>query len=194
MQEPLPPALSTLAGELYLRHAEAVVSRLQREFHWVHEDDIAEAAVEAILSAARDSRDFNPDRGSFDTYLLLQARDHVRTRLRSEKRRKERESKKAAMDVTPALSPAPSNVDEDDAPDPSLVQELLAALTHTESERAALRLWMQGIDSPADIALRLGYGSDEAAVRRAATLMARLRQRIHREKLKRQGSNDEDAS
>jgi len=190
--EPLAPTQSAMASEIYLQYAEMVGLRLQVEFHWVHEDEIAEAVVEAVLSAAHDSSDFDPARGGFAAYLQLLARNDLRTRLRGEKRLKAREAKKAEMTVT-FEEPAAPLLQENDPAETAVVKELQETLARTETERVALGLWMKGIDSAVTIAECLGFGTDAAAVRRAATLQARLRQRIHRERTRRQSHDAEDS-
>jgi DNA-directed RNA polymerase specialized sigma24 family protein len=183
MIEPLTAPATTRAAVLFERFAASIANRLEHEFPWADPDLVSEAAVEAILEAAHDDSAFDPHRGSYESFLYWLAREHVRTALRSEKRRKAREEKKAAATVTQADSAAPYR--DDDACDSAEIQQLRDTLARTDAERAVLDLWLAGVNSPSDVAHELGFGSDADAVRRARALLARLRQRIHRERERR---------
>ncbi len=111
------------------------------------------------------------------------ARGFLRTCLRSERRRKVREAKKAANAVTHDEEAAPPSCEDHDE---RLLCDVAARLAHTDTERAVLALWLRGVNSPPDVARELGFGTDADAVRRARVLLDRLRQRIHRERIRQQ--------
>ncbi len=178
------------AGVLFEERARGVEDRLRRAVPYAHPDDVSEAVVEAILSHAREPEKYDPAH-PLDGFLFLNAKSRLKDHFRSEQRRKVREEKNARDRVTrdgaAALHPS-----DEDTPDPELVRKLMDAIARTAAERAVFALWLDGVNAPAEVARRLNYGADADAVRRAKTLLDRLRQRVHREKLKRAGPPDRE--
>lgn len=168
----------TKAAALFVRYADTLGARLVRRYRGVDPDLVSSAAVDAIMSAATDPDFPTPDDPDCAIRLARMARDRLRSTLRSEARRRLRETK-YQNDVTSGRSDGPEPHER--LEDRELADDLRRRIAPNHLEAAALDLMLSGVSNPADLAARLNID-----LRPARILSDRLRQRICRERRRRE--------
>jgi len=179
-QSSLPDDARTRAADLFQHYAFRLAARLRGVYPVADEQLRYDAVVKAIFHACLHPDKYDPERGSILSFLTGIARRMLLARMRSERRRRDREQEKAARDVTQQHSadkpPLEALLDQEEA------ARARAVLARTEEERHALDLWLRGQTDWRVLAAAVGLASasepeQEAAVRR---LLGRFRQRLHR--------------
>jgi hypothetical protein len=169
----------TLAADLYNRFAPALSARLARRYPGMDPQRVADAVVMAILFLSRNFQRFNSRLASLQTFLLVIARRKLEKLLCADSRRTAREQQKARDAVTTEASAGQSLLDR--LGDRELAERARREIARTDEERRVLDLWLAGETDPAAIAAALQLdGPREQQAAHMATVLARLRQRIHR--------------
>jgi hypothetical protein len=163
----------TRAAELFHRFAYRVQAGLAREYFRADAQMVADAVVDAVLLLAR--RDKPVD----ESTLYRTARIRLRTRLRAEARRQNRE-RIACETVTEMSSAAPSVLEE--LAERELYRRWHDRVAHTDHEKAVLELWLNGYIHPDDLARRTGLPEGEIQA-----ILNRIRQRFLRERRRNAG-------
>jgi hypothetical protein len=176
---PLTPQTQTLAADRYERFATSLQGRLARTYPRADPQQVADALVGAILLLSRQFQRYDSNRGSLASFLFRIARRNLERLLLAEKRRLEREKKKSHLAVTGEASVGQSVGER--LGDRELAARLRDEIAQTPEERRALDLWLAGETERLVIAAALQLtGSREQQEAQVETLLARLRQRIHR--------------
>jgi DNA-directed RNA polymerase specialized sigma24 family protein len=161
----------TLAADLFEKHHDEVVERLTHRNPGIDRHDLHDAFVTALLQIAAKPDKFDADQNSAMVDFLVGAGQLALLQiLRTNRRRKSRDEKKAMLVVRDA--PA-ARSDIEVAADAELVEDA-RKVAHTEEERNVLRLWELG-HSDDEIATALGIV--RADVKR---IRDRLTQRLRR--------------
>jgi DNA-directed RNA polymerase specialized sigma24 family protein len=145
---------------------------------------VSDAVVGAILHVSAHFERYHPGRGSLRAFLYGVARRLLGVRLRSERRRRWREQKKAAGPVTRTAAGGQSPADE--LADRELAERLRASLGLTPEEERVLDLWLLGEKETGVYAAALGLTDrpPEEQTEAVARTLNRLRQRLHRVRLR----------
>jgi RNA polymerase sigma-70 factor (ECF subfamily) len=181
MSEPaLPSDSRTCAADLFELHHRVVAGALSRRFPGADPQLISDALVEAVLQLSADLSRYDPARGPVRAFLIGAARRLLLTRLRSERRRREREQKKAIDPVTAEAAAARSPLEQ--LADRDLAEWALRELALADCDRRALDLWLLGETDEAAYAeaLRLPALPPDERTTQVRRALARLRQRLHR--------------
>ena len=161
----------TLAADLFERYRDEVVERLAHRNQGIDRDDLHDAFVTALLQIAAEPEKFDAEQNTAMVNFLVGASQRALLQiLRTNRRRKSRDEKKATFVVRDAPA-ARSNIEI--AVDAELVEHA-RKVAHTEEERKVLQLWELG-HSDDEIATALGM--DRAA---AKLIRDRLTQRLRR--------------
>jgi len=161
----------TLAADLFEKHHVEVVERLVRRNPGIDRDDLHDAFVKALLQIAAKPEKFDTEQNTAMVDFLAGASQlELLQILRTNRRRKSRDEKKAILVVRDA--PA-ARSDLEVAADAELV-EIARKVAQTEVERNVLRLWELN-HSDDEIATLLGMDRANAKL-----LRDRLTQRIRR--------------
>jgi DNA-directed RNA polymerase specialized sigma24 family protein len=173
MAEPhLSPDVRTLAADLFAECHETVLARLAARYPFVDRDLLHDAFVQALLELCACPGRFDPARGAWRALLWGAARRALRSLVRSDRRRRFREEKRAAR-VAGEAAAARSPLDE--LADRELAEEVRRAVARTEEERQVLRLWEMGVEDPGEYARALGREDNPDGV---AALVKRVRDRL----------------
>jgi DNA-directed RNA polymerase specialized sigma24 family protein len=183
MAPPPSPDPRTLAADLFADHGNHVVGRLKRRYPEADAELCWDACTYAVLHVAGHFDRYDPNQASLTTFLTLVAKRRLQTMLKGERRRRAREQKKNAGAVTNDPPAAKSPLQE--LADRELAEAAKAEIAHTPEERLALELWLLKADYP-DYArqLCLNHLSEEEGRAHVERLLARLRQRLHRYRLR----------
>jgi hypothetical protein len=181
MAQPPPPfAWQTLAADLFAHYHEPVLAWLARRCRSVDRDLLHDAFVQTLLEICRKPERFDPARGNLGAFLRGATWRTLRSRLRSEGRRRRREQKRAESLVAREGSAAREILDE--LADRELARKVRAEVARTDAERVVLRLWELGVEDMAEYARQLGLADRPEAEQRAIvkTIRDRLTKRLHR--------------
>jgi hypothetical protein len=155
----------TLAADLFEKYRDEVVERLAHRNQGMDRDDLHDAFVTALLQIAAKPEKFDADQNTEMVDFLAGASQLALLQiLRTNRRRKSRDEKKAMLVVKDA--PA-ARLAIEVAADAELVENA-RQVAHTEEERNVLRLW------------ELGHSDDEIAT---ALAMARSDAKLIRDRL-----------
>jgi hypothetical protein len=165
IEPPLFADARTRAAELFEAYADQASQQLARRYRGVDPQRVADAVVEAVLFISRDW-----DRHSTNTAQKLtdKARERLRNFMRGESRRKQREQ--AIPEIQSSMF---SLEDHEEA------EQWKSKIATTELERKVLDYWLMGRSTPQELA-----GLLTISLPQAIGILARLRQRIHRLKVR----------
>ena len=113
-------------------------------------------------------------------FLYSFARQRLRIVLRGDTRRRRREEKYSQRPVTVGRTGDPSPSETLAAGE--LADDVRGRIAPTPADRAALDAWLSGVCDPAELAETLGYPPGDAGRQQAVAVLAKLRQRLHRER------------
>jgi len=166
----LPSDWRTCAADLFSHH-QLVVERLASKNPSVDCDDLHDAFVKTILQIAAKPEKFNSSRTStIEDFLVGASQRTLLQILRTHRRRKKREEKKAEA---VANDPLAARTVGDTVADSELASKA-RSVAKTDEERNVLRLWELG-HSDAEIADQVGLSEDRAKLARD-----RITQRLRR--------------
>jgi hypothetical protein len=168
----LSPDARTLAADLFAECHEAVLVHLAARYPFVDRDLLHDAFVQALLELCACPGRFDAARGAWRALLLGAARRALRPLVRSDRRRRLREEKRA---VRVAGAAAAARYPLDELADRELAEQARRAVARTEEERQVLRLWEMGVEDPAEYARALGREDSPEGV---AVLVKRVRDRL----------------
>jgi RNA polymerase sigma factor (sigma-70 family) len=182
--QPLNSDVRTRAADLYEALANPLCFRLASRFPAADPLDISDAVVDAILHVSAHLERFQQKVRPLEALLLVIARRRILTLLRSQARRRQHEQKKCSTSVTNSSPSASTSREATDTRE--LAQQLRAQLGLTPVEDQVLDLWLRGEKDTAVYAAVLGRGDQPAAEqeKHVRRVLARLRQRIHRLRLR----------
>jgi hypothetical protein len=162
MTEPrLSPDARTLAADLFAECHGPVLARLAGRYPFLDRDLLHDAFVLALLDLCACPGRFDPARGAWRALLAGAARRALRPLVRSDRRRRLREEKRALRVAGEAVA---ARCPLDDLADRELAEAARAAVARTEEERQVLRLWELGVEDPAEYARALGREGDPDGV------------------------------
>lgn len=145
----------------------------------VNQDDISDAIIDAIMSAASQGTHEDLKKGKFISLLRRMAQNRIIDRIRKRQRRQQREFKNVAESVTIQLSE--SNEMDDWVNTQKLVAQYSAELATDDDERKYLQLWMENHSRESIIEMFCTtQKSCEQTTSLVKQLSDRLRQRISR--------------
>jgi hypothetical protein len=180
------PALTTdertRAADLFEAHHEEVVSRLIRALPSLDRAMLHDAFVRALLEISKTPGKFDPHRGSsVSDFLYGAAGQHLRTLVRSDRRRQRRDQEKGKTLVADEHSAARTILDT--LADSEEAEQARNKVARTAEEQDILRLW------------ELGYSDAEIANERRMDLSAahQIRDRVV-QRLRRLRPSDEEKS
>jgi RNA polymerase sigma-70 factor (ECF subfamily) len=189
---PLTPDARTRAADLFEAHADALACRLALRFPGADPQAVSDAVVRAVLLVSTRFERYDPGQGSLRSFLYGFARRILAGLLRSEERRRRHEQKKAIDPVTAEAAGGQSIPEE--LADRELAERVRASLRLGPEDQRVLDLWLSGEKDQGAFAAALGLEGrpeEEQAegVRRA---LGRLRQRLHRARLRLRREGDEE--
>ncbi len=170
LPSPLNDDARTRVAELYERYAVTVTDRLLARYRSADPHLVADAVVEALFRVAASDEHSAPNG---HLRIARVARDQLRSKFRSDNRRKAREENYATDAVTEQGSGGPSS--DDAASDREVATRLREQIVSTHEEEIVLNAWLDGHTNPHEIAPRTGLTSDTVK-----TILARIRKRISR--------------
>ena len=170
LPSPLNDDARTRVAELYQRHAVAVTDRLLARYRSADPQLVADAVVEALLRVAASGEHSAPN-GHLRIARI--ARDRLRSKFRTDTRRKAREENYATDFVTEQGSGGPST--DDAASDREAATRFRDQIVSNHEEEIVLNAWLDGHTNPHEIAPRTGLASHTVK-----TILARIRKRISR--------------
>ena len=170
LPSPLNDDARTRVAELYEHHAVTVTDRLLARYPSADPHLVADAVVEALLRVA-DSGEHSAPNGHLR--ITRVARDRLRSKFRSDNRRKGREKNYATDGVTEQGSGGPSS--DDAASDRETAIRLRGQIVANPEEELVLNAWLDGHTNPSEIAPLTGLASQTVK-----TILARIRKRISR--------------
>ena len=170
LSSPLNDDARTRVAKLYEHHAVTVTERLLARYRSADPHTVADAVVEAILRVASSGEWSRPN---VHHQIARIARDRLRSKFRTDTRRKAREEIYSTDFVTEPGSGGPSPDDEASARE--LAARLREQLVANPEEELVLNAWLNDYTNADEIAQRTGLNRNTVK-----TILARIRKRIER--------------
>lgn len=179
MHSPLSSKGCVRAAELHEQYSARLMGILKKTNPAVNRDDISDAIIDAIMSAASKGTEEDGKKGKFISLLRRMAQNRLIDRIRNQQARRQRELRKSVDSVTNQSS---ASIEDDD---PVITQKLVARYTpelaKDDDERQYLQLWLENNSHDSIIEkFCTAQKTREQAALLVRQLSDRLRQRIRR--------------